>query len=183
MTVIVAWIAEAFTTGLYNLSLYPTVNISPVEKARNDIAKHFMESDATHLLFVDSDTIPPVDAIMKLLALDKPIATALTPIVEFNEQTRNYWRKWNCVGMNDVHMQPDTGLQQCKGAGSSCILIRREVFEKMPQPWYEFRYKDDNGKEKEISEDIMFVIKALSMGIETWADTSILCQHYKSVLY
>jgi hypothetical protein len=85
--------------------------------------------------------------------------------------------------MKDTHVQPDTGVQQCKGAGSSCILIRREVFEKMPQPWYEFRYKDDNGKEKEISEDIMFVIKALAMGIETWADTSLLCQHSKTVLY
>ena len=182
MTVIVSWIAEAKSTGEYNLSIYPTINVQPVDNARNDIVKHFLESDCTHLLFVDADTIPPLNAIKRLLAHDKPIISALTPIVEMTPEG-DPWRKWNCVDENDQHMKPNTGVRMCKGAGSSCIMIKREVFDVLEKPYYEFRYKDDSGKEKMISEDILFVIKCLSKGIKTYADTSIICQHQKEFLF
>lgn len=176
-----AWIVEA-QSGLYDLSLYPTINMQPVERARNHIVDEFLKTDCTHLLFVDSDTIPPLDALKRLLAHDKPIMSAITPIIEIDGR-KNPWRKWNCIDENDLHVNPNTGVKKVKGAGASCILIKREVFENMEQPYYEFRYQDDNGKEKTISEDIYFVIKNLAKGVETFADTSIICQHYKPFLF
>ena len=110
MTIILSWMAEAYSTGKYNLSIYPTVNVQPVDNARNEIVKAFLESDCTHLLFIDSDTIPPLDALKRLLAHDKPIISAITPIVEIDEQG-NPWRKWNCVDTNDEHVKPNTGVQ------------------------------------------------------------------------
>lgn len=182
LVTIVSWIAEAFNTGLYNLSIYPTVNVQPVDNARNQIVKFFLESDCTHLLFVDADTIPPLDALKRLLAHDKPIISALTPIIELNEETNDYWRKWNAVDETDQHMKPNTGTRMCKGAGASCILIKREVFEQLEAPYYRFQYKDDSGKSVLVGEDIYFIINALSKGIKTYADTSILCQHAKCVI-
>lgn len=183
MMVILSWVAEAFNKGEYNLSVYPTVNVQPVDNARNAIVKAFLESDCTHLLFIDSDTVPPLNAIKRLLAHDKLIISALTPIIEFDEKIGEYYRKWNCVDMNDQHMKPNTGVQECKGAGGSCIMIKREVFETVPAPWYQFVNKDDTGKDVKVSEDIYFVINCLSKGIKTYADTGIICQHYKPVLW
>lgn len=183
LMVILSWINEAQTTGEYNLSIYPTINVQPVDNARNDIVQAFLESDCTHLLFIDSDTIPPLDALRRLLAHDKPIMSALTPIIELNEETGEYYRKWNCVDTNDQHMKPDTGIQECKGAGSSCILIKREVFEAMEMPYYRFVYKDDKGRNVVVSEDIYFIINALSKGIKCLADTSIVCRHAKSAIW
>ena len=183
MMVILSWMSEAFTTGEYNLSIYPTVNVQPVDNARNDIVAKFLESDCTHLLFIDSDTVPPLDALHRLLNHDKPIISALTPIIELDEKLGTYYRKWNCVDENDKHMVPNTGTRMCKGCGSSCILIQREVFSKMKIPYYRFQYKDDNGKDILVGEDIYFIINALSLGIKTYADTSIICQHYKQALW
>lgn len=181
--IIMGWVAEAAKTGEYNLSIYPTCSISPVDRARNEIVEAFLKSDCTHLFFIDADTIPPQDALKRLLAGNRDIVTAITPIVDYDEVAKEFYRKWNCVDQNDNHVKPNTGIIQCKGAGSSCIMIRRNVFEKMKKPWYEFIYKDDTGKDVNVGEDIAFVIKALSLGSNTYADTSIICRHYKSTLW
>ena len=181
--IITKWVADAYVSKAYGLSIFPTINVQPVDNARNEIVDAFLKSDATHLLFLDADTIPPMDLIPHMLAHDLPIVSGLTPIIELNQENGEYWRKWNCVGEDDKNMQPNTGLRMCKGAGGSCIMIRREVFEKMKPPYYRFVYKDDTGKAVTVTEDIYFIINALSLGIKSYADTSIVCQHYKEMLF
>lgn len=183
MTVILGWMADAFQSGDYDIMIYPSINVQPVDNARNAIVKTFLETDATHLFFIDSDTIPPLSALRRLLAHDKPVMSGLTPIVELDEKTGDYWRKWNCVDSTDQFMQPNTGVRICKGSGGSCIMIKREVFEKMTAPWYRFEYKSDQGKDIMVGEDIYFIVNALSKGIHTYADTSILCQHEKKCMF
>jgi hypothetical protein len=182
MTIIVGWIAEAANTGEYNLSIYPTVCVQPVDNARNKIVEEFLKSDCSHLFFIDSDTIPPLNALRRLLAHDKPIISAITPIVEIDEKG-DPWRKWNAVDEKDQHMKPNTGTRMAKGVGASCVMIKREVFEQLEKPWYRFVYKDDTGKDKMVSEDIYFTINCLSKGIKTYADTSIICQHEKKFVF
>lgn len=180
---IMSWITEAHSDSRVNLSVYPTMSVVPVDRARVQIVDEFMKSDCTHLLFIDSDTIPPQTALYDLLKHDKPVVSALTPIIEHNDHTKQWYKKWNCVNGKDEHVKPNQGLVPIKGAGSSCILIRRDVFEKIEKPYYSFLYKDDNGKDVEVSEDIHFIIKCLQKGIECFADTDIICKHSKSVLW
>jgi hypothetical protein len=182
VTNIAIWIAEAFKKADKGLSLYPTLGIVPVDNARNKIVDMFLEGDFTHLWFIDSDTIPPQDALDKLLAIDADIVSAITPIIEVDSNTGRPYRKWNCVGMDDKLVKPDTGVVQVKGAGTSCMLIKRSVFEQIEKPYFRFAYTDDKGKECLISEDIHFIIQALSKGIKTYADTSIICRHAKTVI-
>ncbi len=181
------WMADAQRTGAYNLSVCPTMCVQPVDNARNDIVKTFLESDCTHLLFVDSDTIPPANAITKLLAANKPIVSGLTPIIEHNENRKNdsngFYKKYNCVGQDDKHVETYSGLIPIKGAGGSCILIERSVFEKIEKPYYRFVYQDDSGKEVMVSEDIYFIVKALGAGIQAYADTSVICGHSKPIVW
>lgn len=183
MMTLLSWVAEGYRDHEYELSVYPTVNIQPVDNARNNIVEAFLNSDCTHLFFVDSDTIPQLDAMKRLLAHDLPIVSGLTPIVELDEEKQNYYRKWNCVGMDDNHVSPNTGLVQVKGAGGSCLMIKREVFEKLDFPWFRFTYKTDDGKECFVSEDIYFIINCLSKGIKAFADTTIIANHQKSCLF
>ncbi len=187
MVIILRWMHEAYNEGKIGMMLYPTLSVQPVDNARNEIVDEFLKSDCTHLLFIDSDTIPPPDALQRLLAHDKPIVSALTPIIEHDQNLENecggFYKKWNCVGMDDKHVKPDTGLVPIKGAGSSCILIKREVFESMDKPYYRFQYQDDNGKDTIVSEDIRFTIMAISKGFQPYADTSVICKHYKPILW
>lgn len=187
LTTILKWMAEAIETKAYNLSVYPTMCVQPVDNARNHIVEEFLKTDCTHLLFIDSDTIPPFNAIKKLLLADKEIISGLTPIVEHDESRKNdsngFYRKLNVVGKNDQFVNEFIGTIEVKGAGGSCILIKREVFEKMEAPWYRFQYKDDNGKSIVIGEDILFTVKAQEIGYKIWADTALICKHEKPILW
>lgn len=177
-----AWMGKAYQGGKYNLSVFPTFNVQPVDNARNEIVREFLKSDCTHLFFVDADTIPPSDAIEKLLALDVPIASGITPIIKPTKDGEPY-RTWNCVDMNDKHIEPNTGVQKVKGCGGSCLLIRRDVLEKIPDPWFRFLYQDDNGKQAMISEDIFFTVNALGRGFQAYADTSVIARHHKGFIF
>lgn len=188
MVVIVRWIADALLNRDKGLSVYPTMGVRPVDNARNEIVETFLsDPEATHLLFVDADTVPPMDSLDKLLAHDLPIVSAITPIIEYDKDRKNdsggFYKKWNCVGMDEKFVEPNTGLVPIKGAGSSLILIKREVFEKMPKPWYRWLHEDDRGKEVEVGEDIHFIIKSLALGFKPMADTNIIAQHEKSILW
>jgi len=183
------WIADAIASGDKNLSFYPTYKVSPVDNARNEIVETLLsEPDFTHLLFIDADTVPPMDALDKLLAHNADIVSGITPIIELDRDRKNdsngFYKKWNCVNENDQFVEPNTGVFPIKGAGGSLILIKREVFEKMGKgDWYRFVYKDDTGKAVSVSEDIHFIIKAIGLGFKPIVDTSIIAQHEKSILW
>lgn len=184
---ITTYFADSVKNKDKDIMLFPTMGVRPVEKARNTIVEEFLKTDATHLFFIDNDTIPPLDALDKLLKADKDIISGLTPIVEHDENRLNdsngFYKKWNCVGVDDKLLKPHTGILPIKGAGGSCLLIKREVFEKMKAPWFKFLYKDDKGKECVISEDIYFIIMAISNGFKPFCDTSIICGHEKPIIW
>ena len=179
MMTLLSWIVDQKVNLQFNI----TNNESPVDKARNMIVDEFLKSDCTHLLFIDSDTIPPKSALYKLLEADKDIISALTPMIRADDENNTYKRVWNCVGFDDKHVTPNQGIVPIKGAGSSCILIKRKVFDIISRPYYRFTYQDDNGKDCFIGEDIFFIIKAISKGVTPYADTDILCSHYKNSLW
>ena len=187
VTVIMYWFADSVKTKNKDILVYPSFKIRGHDKARNHIVEEFLKTDATHLFFIDADTIPPLDALDKLLAHDKDIVSGITPIIEHDPMRANdsngFYKKWNCVGVDDQHVKPNSGLVRVKGAGGSCILIKREVFEKMDKPYYNFLEEDDTGKKVEISEDIYFIMMAMSKGIDAYCDTSVIAGHEKEIIW
>jgi len=153
----------------------------PVEKARNAIAKTFLETDCTHLFQIDADTIPPLDALVKLLALDTDMATAITPIVNREELTSNLFMG---SGKDGDAMPWEEAINkkepfEIKGVGMACILIKREVFEKVGTPFYtDAWFKDGSYCEG----DINFCGKAIDAGFKLVVDPTIICGHYKEVM-
>lgn len=188
VTILLQWIAEAQVKGTYNLSFYPTYKVTPVENARNEIVKEFLKSDCTHLFWIDADTVPPANAIERLLRVNQPVVSAITPIVEHDADLKNdsngFYKKWNAVSKaTGAHVQPNTGVLPIIGAGGSCIMVKREVYEKLKYPWYRMLWEDDNGKECQVGEDIAFVAHAVGAGFNCYAETSVIAAHDKSILW
>jgi hypothetical protein len=62
------------------------MNESLITRARNGMAYDFMQSDATHLMFIDADiTFDPKD-IVRMIDADKDIICGLYPKKEINWQ-------------------------------------------------------------------------------------------------
>lgn len=189
---LIQWAREASGD---QISFYFTYKVAPVDRARNQIVDFFRNARVgddqrtfTHLLMVDSDTIPPVDAVTRLLSHGKDIVTGLTPIVTYTEdgwqtydnafvsRDRDKSGKVTTTNIAARH----TGLQEVFRCGAACILIRREVFETLAFP--PFAFDTENGVKHTRSEDISFCDMAVDAGFKIYADTDVVCQHYKAIM-
>lgn len=61
------------------------------------------------------------------------------------------------------------------------MLIKREVFEKLSVPYFQF-VSNENNTEHIRSEDIDFCDRAKEAGFQIFADTDVVCGHDKSVM-
>lgn len=160
--------------------------ISPVAKARNTAVAEFLRTDCTHLWFVDSDTIPPSDALKRLLDMDADIASGVTPVLLNNGIMSNVFPSDDPskrMTMEEVE-KADT-LINAVGVGASCILIKRRVLDNdvegvaLKSPWYAELWFEDG---KFCSEDIFFCNKATDESYLITVDPKVICQHVKEVL-
>lgn len=73
------------------------------------------------------------------------------------------------------------GLNRVDATGTGCMLIKREVLEKMPAPWFQWQYNDD-GTTK-MGEDLSFCLKVneLYNNEGVWWDTRYKCKHMRKI--
>ena len=150
----------------------------PWGPARNGCVKYMLEKDFTHLLFWDSDVIPPHDGLIKLLQLRLDIVSGLyytrfpplQPVAYFDRQDANgNWVKLSLNPFNpgDVLLVDFVGMGFC--------LISRRVLESVPIPWFIFEMDVTNPHGP--SEDFHFCRKARANGFSIYLATGIQCQH------
>jgi len=60
-----------------------------------------------------------------------------------------------------------TGLEQVTAVGCGVMMVKREVFENTPKPWFWFHQIPG---EKLLGEDVYFCVKAFDAGYETYLD-------------
>lgn len=139
---------------------------SLVYDAREQAAEYFLQSDCDSLLFLDSDMVPPADMLVKLIEHNKPIVSALA-----FRRVPNYEP---CIfktveeGNSQIYHNYPKGLIEVAGVGMACTLIKREVFEKVPQPWF---------TPNKLGEDLAFCKRATETGIPIFCDTTLICGH------
>jgi hypothetical protein len=131
---------------------------------RQELAQASLDAGATHILFIDADMRFPKDAIFRLLQRDEAIVAAnystrklpLQPVAFRDDTTteRVYTE------------QDDTGLESVAAIGMGLMLIKAEVFQKMPKPWFFVPYQ--NGIYT--GEDIFFCRTAREFGFEVLLD-------------
>jgi hypothetical protein len=132
-----------------NIQMYYSymMNESLITRARNGMAYDFMQSDATHLMFIDADiTFKPQD-IVRMVQADKDIICGLYPKKEINwqlisdavKQGVDYKDLPNYTGSFVVNLVggalESTGNvnepMEIDNGGTGFMLIKRSVFEKL----------------------------------------------------
>ncbi len=171
MQTILVWLKSGVT-------FYAPKGLQPVGYARNNCVEAFLKSEATHLLFVDADTIPHPEALLLLLKADKPIISGIVPAMK-----RDTDGSMKPVGMvarkllNEKYLPVQgKGIELIDVCGMACVLIKREVFDKIPCPWFE---SADWGNNR--GEDFSFCNKLSDNNIELWAHFNVQCQHVKEI--
>lgn len=139
---------------------------------REKLAHEALEMGADAVLWIDSDMRFPSNTLEVLLARNVPVLgvnattrrepvlpTALNLEIKKGAEVSQVWHK--------VESRGKTGIEQVTAVGFGVTLIRREVFEKVPQPWHDVIWTDHGGV---IGEDVTFCVKCLESDIPVHVD-------------
>lgn len=148
------------------------VKRTAVDMARNSFAEGMLKGDYEYLFFVDDDTIPPVNALEVMVAMDKPIVIPPVPARRENGEGRL------CIMEEDWSKQLSEVKENRKiaGGGMSCTLIKREVLESVTNKYGKpFALGEWDGVK--YSEDTSFCRRAGELGFEIWTTPSVTPSH------
>lgn len=146
-------------SGLQQVDLL-NIRTSVVEVGRFMIVRDALARGADATLFLDSDMVFPENTLARLLAHDKPIVGA------------TYIKRrdpFDVLGTAIDDIPPGAkGIAQMARMPFGCMLIRREVYDKVPRPWFQVDYipEDDSF----LSEDFWFCDRAREAGFDIWCD-------------
>lgn len=150
-------------------------------RARNAIVEAALQVGSDYLLMLDDDMVIDYehhagpngryDFLRKLIAHDKPIVGALyyqrgghaRPVVMKQGSDGGYYF------LRDEEITGE--LQEVAVQGGGCILIKTEVFNKVPSPWFQ--------PENDYGTDIQICKAAKEAGFTVWCDTSIDLGHIR----
>jgi hypothetical protein len=163
---------------------------SVVSRARNLLVKDMVDSDATDLLFIDSDINFEPDDILRLMAWGAdPKKGIVAGVPRTRSENKVYIADLDYDENGELTMN-GMGLVRGKRVATAFMLIRREVFEQMMAAHPEWVYKDQRSdrmipclfdfkltEEGYIGEDFLFCDRARELGFEVWIDPTIKLGH------
>jgi len=162
-------------------------NCSIITMARNSLVNEFLKTDATDMLFIDSDVIVTPDDVLRLLAqhAGRDVTAGMYP-------RRAKDKKF----FLDLHYDEndnfvfDGSLMQVRRVGTGFMMISRQIIEKMiaAHPEWQYENKDGNGKVaavfdfavkdgKFVGEDYLFCDRVHEVGGKVWVDVDISLPH------
>lgn len=145
-----------------------------VGAARNGLGQKAIELGVDYLWFIDSDTIPPVDALIKLIELQKKTGAGIIspPVMDRKGYKRLALFDEDFEDITEILEDREVGY-----SGMSCTLITREVlravFAKYPEP---FEWSESDGGKK-MGEDITFCYRAKKLGFKVWGIHDVFPKH------
>lgn len=140
----------------------------PIHVAREELVRDAKESEASHILFLDSDIILPQDAIQRLSQYEYPVVSALYA------SKRGEWCSYvrengRYKSVNNVKEK----LHEADAVGLGACLIDMRVFEELEPPYFHWTLDGDGGK----SEDVLFCEKLKEKGFSVVVDGTVIPQH------
>ena len=120
-------------------------NESLIQRARNSMAKAFLKTDCTHMLFIDADIRFDPGHILTMVDADKDVIAGIYPKKEINwwsveqamkrgvshDRLKNFTGSFvvNLLNGNTTVTVPQNEPLEVLNAGTGCMLIKRHVFE------------------------------------------------------
>jgi GT2 family glycosyltransferase len=176
-------------TGNFELELFQTKRLV-VHYAREKIVEAVLACDCfDYIWWLDDDMVFPPDTLVRLLAHQKPVVTAIAyqrkepyaPCIfewkDLEEHEKQVAKKEVAeVGGYYDHLQnmERTGLRKIDGCGSACVLVDVDVYRKLQdagkRPWYSNRA---------FGEDLHFtrLCNLSEPEIKVYADTDLIIGH------
>jgi len=156
----------------------------PLDLNRNRLVRAAQDLGADLILFLDADMVFPQDLIPRLIqGLAKTEAkTGILSALYFKKAAPHQpVPSWKNVAadeqlMNPIRYGPDRRPVACDVVGMGAALVRREVFEAIPPPWFEYERYQKTG-EATVTEDVTFCRKVKAAGFEILVDPSLICGH------
>jgi hypothetical protein len=161
-------------------------NCSIITMARNALVHEFLKTDATDLLFIDSDVIVSPDDILRLMAQSggKDITAGMYPRRAKDEK---FFADLHYTDSGDLEF--DGSLMRVKRAPTGFMLIQRHVLEQMVFAHPEWTYEKSPTENmsavfdfaivdgKYVGEDYLFCDRATKMGFTVHIDVDISLPH------
>lgn len=155
--------------------VYPS-SIRPLYEARNNCVETFLKSNASHLFFVDSDAVPPLDAVEQLLShgSKKKVISGLCH--EIKQDSDGMLKRVPMVliavkkGEYKISVAELKGLLEVDATGTICVMIHRSIFLELKAPWFLNR-----------AEDFYFYEKVKESGFNIYVDCDCEIIHYAEV--
>lgn len=154
---------------------------APFDHARNSICQQAQNLGLEYVFFLDSDVIPPADAILRLLAHNQPIISGV-----YHRRSPPHGVP---VAINDqgwAIIPPNSGIHEVNLVGAGCLLIHRSVLEKLPplderrgKRWFDWRsdMAANLPPGEALSEDFAFCLHARRNGYKILVDSNVQCKH------
>jgi len=134
--------------------MFQVMKSSLVTQGRNLCVSGFLDSDCTHMLFIDSDITFHYRMIEKMIQYDKEVVMVPYPV---KHQDHNKIRKEiesgnkldaNLLGnqytisvADPRNVKIENGFMEVERGPTGCMLIRRDVYDKLKKEYPEFEIK------------------------------------------
>jgi len=166
------FLTHAWRDGDVIASRAPTI----VHLARQELLERFLESHCEWLLWIDSDTVPPPDALEQLLGTGEKAVSGL-----YHAREEPYYPQWYSKVKwseedgkwlyENFHNPPSDRVSEIAGCGLGCFLVHREVCEKLDMPAFPLA---------EDAEDHAFTQRIRQAGYKIYGHPGVQCGHVGS---
>jgi hypothetical protein len=167
------------------------IRATNIFKGRKALVEQFLKTDAEMIIFIDSDETFAPATFECLYKMDLPVVSGLVfmkinnhppciyrriPGTDFNHSMAQEVKDW--MDENDIprsniprilDLPAEGNVWEVDECGTGCLAIKREVFEKVPRPWFE-----GNG---ETGTDIMFCRRVREAGFPIHVDLRVQLGH------
>ncbi|MDA9302749.1 hypothetical protein N9578_01520 [bacterium] len=137
---------------------------SEIASQRQQLAQQALETDCSHILWLDSDMTFPASILDNLLSSKKDIIAC-----NYSTRVKPYRPVafTSTVDM-DERLEEKNGIHPVVAVGFGCMLIKRSVFENMDLPYFSVEWNKDYTSLT--GEDLYFCNKARSSGFKIYID-------------
>lgn len=136
---------------------------------RNELVRWALVTEATHILWIDTDSVFPHDAAHRLLASEKPFIGANFALKDGSGLS-------SCWGLDGSRLKPRRdGIEEVSTLGMGFTLVSRDVLHAVGPPWF----KMEDGERGGPCDDEWFCRQARSRGFPPHVDHALSaeCRH------
>lgn len=153
----------------------------PYDHSRNSICQAALDHKFDYCFMLDSDVIPPPDAVLRLMNHRLPIVSGV-----YHRRSPPHGLPVMCRGGQFLNSYPANSLIEVDVVGAGCLLLHRSVLETLPpidaargRHWFDWRVDMAHmlPPGEGMSEDFSFNLHARRHGYKIMVDTGVQCRH------